>query len=87
MSKICQLKYFLLISLITAHCLVNAQSIRDIQKIRNEIKNLGISNDDTDLNRNSVDDELIDRSTPVEVLIKPKDIADYYKTELERLKQ
>ena len=87
MSKICQLKYFLLISLISAHCLVNAQSIRDIQKIRNEIKNLGISNDDTDLNRNSVDDELIDRSTPVEVLIKPKDIADYYKTELDRLKQ
>ena len=62
MSKICQLKYFLLISLITAHCLVNAQSIRDIQKIRNEIKNLGISNDDTDLNRNSVDDELIDKA-------------------------
>jgi len=87
MSKICQLKYFLLISLIYAHCLVNAQSVRDIQKIRNEIKSLGISNDDTDLNRNTVDDELIDRSTPVEVLIKPKDIADYYKTELERLKQ
>ena len=87
MSKICQLKYVLLISLISTHCLVNAQSIRDIQKIRNEIKNLGISNDDSDLNRNTVDDELIDRSTPVEVLIKPKDIADYYKTELERLKQ
>jgi len=87
MSKICQLKYFLLISLISTHCLVNAQSIRDIQKIRNEIKSLGISNDDTDLNRNSVDDELIDRSSPVEVLIQPKDIADYYKTELERLKQ
>ena len=87
MSKICQLKYFILISLVSAHCLVNAQSIRDIQKIRNEIKNLGISNDDSDLNRNTVDDELIDRSTPVEVLIKPKDIADYYKTELERLKQ
>ena len=87
MSKICQLKYFLLTSFISAHCLVNAQSIRDIQKIRDEIKSLGIQSDNTDLNRNTIDNELIDRSTPVEVLIKPKDIADYYKTELERLKQ